>query len=102
MIGKRARMGKNARGNGESREEALRGQIRELKKELIKKDQRIRQLEKQNRGEPSKAAQEEPEVPSDTCPNCGKGKLTSVEYPKGKGGSTIITTCNTCDHKDRR
>jgi hypothetical protein len=72
-------------------------QIRHLKKELKRRDQKIRQLEKelgysQNKDtSPRKEKQRDPEL----CSHCGKGELTVMDI-----GVRRYEICNLC--KDRK
>lgn len=71
-------------------------QIRHLKKELKRKDQQIRQLEKdlgysQNKSPKTK---KEKELDPDQCSECGKGTLKISDL-----GIRRITTCTLCTYR---
>ena len=76
-------------------EEYLIGQLRRLKKDLKRKDQRIKQLERQLNfkveEEPSPKKKEE----SIKCTSCGKGELSILDI-----GIRVYTICSIC--KDRK
>jgi len=67
-------------------------QIRHLKKELRRKDQEIKQLQRelgysQNKSPKSERKTKEPDL--DLCPNCSKGYLKTSDI-----GIRKITTCS--------
>ena len=98
-------MGKNARKGGESADETLRGKLREMQKELRRKDQEIKQLEKQIEKLTGRAkipvAKSLP-VDENACPECGKGTLNKVEFPRRDKAPLQIISCTICDYKVRK
>lgn len=77
-------------------DEFLKEQVRHLKKEIKRKDQEIRRLEKdlgynQNKTEKSK---KDKEIDLDTCAECGKGFLKSTNL-----GIRTIITCSLCPYR---
>lgn len=76
-------------------DEQLLGEIRSLKKELKRKDQKIRQLEKnyllKSSVKEKKSRKEEPK-----CLACGKGELRIMDL-----GSRRYTICKLCEDSQR-
>lgn len=76
-------------------DEDLLGQLRELKKEIKRKDQRIRQLEKnvlfkESKNE-KKSRKEEPK-----CVACGKGDIVLLDI-----GIRLYAICQLCRHREK-
>ena len=87
-------MGKTKNQN-HRRDEDLLGQLREAKKEIKRKDQRIRQLEKNLLfKEPKKERKSRKEEPK--CLECGKGELRIMDI-----GVRRFTICNLCANRIR-
>lgn len=98
---------RNSRRGGEAHDEVLRGRIRELQKEIRKRDQEIKHLRKEverllGRGRQRDADKESVEEPS--CPNCGKGKLVTVEIPRRGMAPLVFLSCNLaqCEYKVKK
>lgn len=76
-------------------DEFLREQIRHLKKEIRRKDQRIRYLEKelgyQNKTEFVSLKKEPPK-----CPECAKGDMSLVDI-----GIRLYAVCSLCKYRER-
>ncbi len=73
-------------------DEFMKEQIRHLTKELKRKDQEIRRLEKDlgyNQNKTEKTSKREKEIDLDTCNECGKGFLKVTDI-----GIRTITTCS--------
>lgn len=73
-------------------------QIRHLKKEVRRKDQEIRQLQKelgysQNK-DISKKQSKKQYFDEQDCTQCGKGSLITLDF-----GIRKITRCNLCDYQ---
>lgn len=76
-------------------DEYLLGKLRELKKELKRKDQRIRQLERdllvKSPNKEKKSRKEDPK-----CLECGKGEISILDI-----GIRRYTICSLCKSRER-
>jgi DNA-directed RNA polymerase subunit M/transcription elongation factor TFIIS len=98
-------MGKNIRHGGESREERLRGKIRELLKEIRKKDHEVQLLKKENdrlRGYNRSEKKQEKISEKLKCSNCGKGSLSEIEVTKRDSPPLFFLCCDICGHRIRK
>jgi len=86
-------MGKNKQKNHKP-DEYLLGKLRELKKEIRRKDQRIRQLERdlmlKSPIKEKKSRKEEPK-----CESCGKGTISITDL-----GIRKFKICTLCGHRE--
>lgn len=92
-------MGKTKQKN-HKQEEFYLHQIRHLKKELKRKDQKIKQLEKdlgysQNKAEKLSKSRQTPDY--NTCPDCGKGIIKEMDL-----GVKIYEVCSLCDYRKKK
>lgn len=72
-------------------------QIRHLKKELKRKDQKIRQLEKELGYNFSKTEKETKKREDESlCKECGKGEISLMDI-----GVRLYAICKLCKHRER-
>ncbi len=85
-----------------SKEEATRGYVRELEKEIRSLRQQLRQFEKYGRSQDEEKKYDSEDTYPDLkpkiqdCVDCGKGKYEEFEL-LGK----VFGTCNVCSHRKR-
>lgn len=70
--------------------------IRNQKKELKRKDQKIRQLEKELGYNFSKSEKEKKKQEDNLCNECGKGEVSLVDI-----GIRLYAICKICKHRER-
>lgn len=86
-------MGK-AKLKNHKQDEFLLQQVRHLKKELKRKDQTIKQLQKELNYKPSIVEREIEKLPK--CDQCGKGFLKEVDFV-----GRLFVICNVCKFRKK-
>jgi hypothetical protein len=104
-MNRKAYMKRERSRKGDSTEETLRGQNRELQKKIRQLTQQIGQLEKELMrlsGKTGKTPKPAPAITNTkTCTECGKGQLQTTTYPIRGGSSLTVITCTVCEYSEK-
>jgi predicted nucleic acid-binding Zn ribbon protein len=77
-------------------EEFYRGKLREAQKQIRNLQRKVRELEKSQHMYEEILFDEEPEEQPKTCPECGKGHLTTVDIV-----GRVFDKCDVCGYRKK-